>query len=356
MPFALLFILFLGLGTSVAAETALPGDVLYPVKVNVNEEVQGWLAVSDLSEVKLQAKLVERRLDEAEKLAIEGNLNADVQAQLESNFKAYSDRVSEKIAALQADGKAEVALEATSEFESSLRAHESILARFREEAEAEMRSSVEGILNHVRVNADAASRWREESEVELGNKAKGMTQTDAGLKAKAELEVAAEGKQKAAFNKIEEVRRFIEQNEAELSAEAEAQAEARLTAADHLMVEGKASLEAKAFAEAFVQFQRAHRKAQEAKALVKTLLDLFELEAEVESEVEGEAEIESESDVKADDREEKEERQARPGSSEENIQLEGEVELNGQAEVESNEEGSSGSSQVEGGARVELQF
>src|SRR3989338_6897994 len=44
MPIVLIIALVFGGSASFAAEQALPGDTLYPVKVNVNEEVRGLLA------------------------------------------------------------------------------------------------------------------------------------------------------------------------------------------------------------------------------------------------------------------------------------------------------------------------
>src|SRR3989338_3749649 len=46
MAIALLIALFVGGGTSLAAENSLPGDPLYHVKVGINEEVRGWLSLS----------------------------------------------------------------------------------------------------------------------------------------------------------------------------------------------------------------------------------------------------------------------------------------------------------------------
>src|SRR3989338_6446139 len=47
MTIALIIALLIGGGTSFAAEGAVPGDVLYPVKVNINEEIRGVVAFSD---------------------------------------------------------------------------------------------------------------------------------------------------------------------------------------------------------------------------------------------------------------------------------------------------------------------
>ena len=46
MPLALIAILFVGGGVSFAAQGSIPGDFLYPVKVNVTEKIEGVLSLS----------------------------------------------------------------------------------------------------------------------------------------------------------------------------------------------------------------------------------------------------------------------------------------------------------------------
>src|SRR5437763_954383 len=61
-------IVLFGGGISYAAQGALPGEALYPVKVNVTEKVLGWLKVSASSKTAFEMSLAETRLQEAEKL------------------------------------------------------------------------------------------------------------------------------------------------------------------------------------------------------------------------------------------------------------------------------------------------
>jgi len=78
MPILLVIALLVTGGASVAAESSLPGDVLYPVKINVTENVKSMLALSDESEAKLHSELAAKRIEEAEALAAESRLDADV--------------------------------------------------------------------------------------------------------------------------------------------------------------------------------------------------------------------------------------------------------------------------------------
>jgi len=61
--------MFGGGGVSYAAEGAVPGDALYPIKVGINEEVRDIVALTPEAKADWESRLVERRLEEAEKLA-----------------------------------------------------------------------------------------------------------------------------------------------------------------------------------------------------------------------------------------------------------------------------------------------
>src|SRR3989344_5060788 len=97
MPILIAILIALGGGVSFAAEKALPGDALYPVKVNVTEQVRGFATLDARAKVEWEATLAERRLKEAEDLAAEGKLDSETRARLEANFKAHADRVQLRI-------------------------------------------------------------------------------------------------------------------------------------------------------------------------------------------------------------------------------------------------------------------
>src|ERR1043166_10145599 len=90
----------LGAGASIAAQTSLPGDALYGVKVNVNEEVREAMAFSDEGKASIEADRAEERLKEAEELSVSASVSADVRAQIEANFKAFADRAEARMTAL----------------------------------------------------------------------------------------------------------------------------------------------------------------------------------------------------------------------------------------------------------------
>lgn len=253
-------VLVVGGGTSFAAESSLPGDALYKVKVGVNEEVRAALAVSDEAKAHLAADLAERRLEEAAMLAARGRLSAETQAEIEARFKTHLDKFEKSANKLTAKGRAKSAAELSSNLEASLKAHGQILNSFKLDAETDAKTAVQvktlPLVKAIQVGLGTVERTRVDAETEVSTEAK------------ADVEAAAEGKLKAATNKIAEVRAQIERTRGSVSASTTAEAEARLKLAEEAVIKGKAKLEADAFAEAFASFDRAHRLAREAQILI----------------------------------------------------------------------------------------
>lgn len=90
---SLVLVVLVGTGTAFAAEGSLPGDILYPVKININERVETALALSTRAKVEVNTKLAQRRIAEVETLALRGTLDATTTAQAEENFDYHMARV-----------------------------------------------------------------------------------------------------------------------------------------------------------------------------------------------------------------------------------------------------------------------
>lgn len=258
MTILLIISLMFGSGMGLAAEKALPGDSLYPVKIGFNEEVRGWLSISEEAKANWEVERVQKRLEEAELMASQGSLDAETRAVIEANFQAQSEKVKDRIAKFENKDNFNAAVGVSSNFEVALRAHERILARLLdEETDSVLKVEIKPIKVRVDSEAISAKKSREDSEDKIS------------AKVRVDIQSAAEGKLKAAENKIEEVEKFIENMESNLGAEATVQAKAQLTLANQTVVEGRAKLESKAYGDAFVLFQKAIRIAQEAKLLAQ---------------------------------------------------------------------------------------
>lgn len=87
---AAVMILVLGGGSlSYAAEYALPGDTLYPVKIYVNEEVHGALVLSPEARASWATKRAERRIKEAKTLAAAGRLTPEASTTIITAFNTH---------------------------------------------------------------------------------------------------------------------------------------------------------------------------------------------------------------------------------------------------------------------------
>lgn len=99
--FAGIFALFLFVGVPFIAEHTLPGDVLYPVKIQFNEELRSSLAISPYAKVAWETERLERRISEARLLASEGKLTSETETQVAEAVKTHSDAAQREIDTLR---------------------------------------------------------------------------------------------------------------------------------------------------------------------------------------------------------------------------------------------------------------
>lgn len=129
VPLALVFMVVIGTtGTAYAAQGALPGDILYPIKVNVTEKIEVAAASNPVAKAQVHAVLAQRRAEEAEVLASQGRLDATTSAQLAETLVAEastSEQISQQIAATDPGTAAEIQIQLS----SALEAHSDIIAR-----------------------------------------------------------------------------------------------------------------------------------------------------------------------------------------------------------------------------------
>ncbi len=288
MPIALMLILLLGGGTTVAASGALPGDTLYSVKINVNENVERLLAVNAEARAGVEARLASRRIEEAEKLGSENRLDDEKRTDIAAQFAARAEKVHEAVLALKAEGDSSAAASVSSDFEASLDAHRGLLvalsAREISNEAAPASAAISLRATEDGINTKSASFAGKAKGVdlvgvldfELSRVREGRASFEADLKKdeqnadtsiRAEVKLGAEGALRAAGNKISEVERFIGAK-ADVRAEVKAEADAKLALAKTDLEAGKEKIEAKRYAEAFALAKKAQRRAQEAQLMV----------------------------------------------------------------------------------------
>lgn len=92
---AFLLILTITTSTVSAAEGALPGDILYPIKVKLTEEVRTSLTFSPEKKAAWEVERAERRIEEATRLAVEDTLDDTVRTELNAHAEAHIVRAEE---------------------------------------------------------------------------------------------------------------------------------------------------------------------------------------------------------------------------------------------------------------------
>ena len=108
--YAVLFIT-LSLSTTMvfAAEQALPGDLLYTVKTKVNEKVErAFVPSSPIRLAQFETKLVERRLQEAEKLDEDFEFKDDVKKIVRDEIEKQADKAEKAVAKVRIAREASV--------------------------------------------------------------------------------------------------------------------------------------------------------------------------------------------------------------------------------------------------------
>jgi hypothetical protein len=138
-----LILVITGSGISVAANSSLPGDVLYPVKRKVNERVKGFFAFSHEDKAQLEVVLASERLEEAEKLHADAHLSSTTEARLEEDFENHIQTYNNEVDILKKNKDEKNAQAAHTVFETSLKNHQKILKMFAGQKEQEQSKETE---------------------------------------------------------------------------------------------------------------------------------------------------------------------------------------------------------------------
>lgn len=255
-------------GTAAAAENTVPGDLLYPVKININEEVRSALSLTPQSKVNWDNRRAERRLEETEKLANENKLTTTTSNMLAEKFEEFSNKASVRIEKLQANGKltAEQVQNIKENFEVAIKAHDEVLSRIQEREQE--KTKLDPIINSLHNQASSTIKERIKNELRLVEENSSST-----------LKIVAENRKNAANNKISEVEKFITENTDKTSAENKTMATKKLDESRALIVSGDTLYNENKYGEAIIKYTDAHRTAQEAK---KYISSSFRLEKRID--------------------------------------------------------------------------
>lgn len=157
--FAVVALLTSSVGVSYAAEGALPGDLLYPIKVSVNEPIAGAMAVSSSAKATWAASVAGERVKEAAMLAAEGRLAPNEQVALQSNFDAHAQIAIDAISS-QSAASPDSSTEAAVRFDAQLSEYQRVLGQIAQATHSDVTTLANSIqekhaaLALVRANAE----------------------------------------------------------------------------------------------------------------------------------------------------------------------------------------------------------
>ncbi len=251
-PAALSLFLIVGVGTTYAAEQALPGEALYGVKIHINESVLGSFAISHAAQADWNTELVTRRLEEAETLFAEDRLTPVARSQIESQIILTGAKFDESVSELaKTEGETAVAA-AQSNLEASLSGHVQVLTALAIDA-PESEDALKPILDTVRVQAKAAQTARTTAEARVT-----AAQSDDGTKD--DVKAAAIVKKEAATEALVTVRAKVSasKNSAKTSSSTRAAGTSAFDA-QQTISEGDQKLKKGDYGRAFSRFQAAIR-------------------------------------------------------------------------------------------------
>ncbi|MCX6757598.1 MAG: DUF5667 domain-containing protein [Candidatus Nomurabacteria bacterium] len=135
IPFIIALIIGLTGSTASIAEKAIPGDFLYGVKVHINEPVAGIFSLTKEEKTEWKERLVERRLDEAQKLISNNNFDEKVRVELENKINNQIEDFNKSVSELALQkNKSTNSSNLNIRFQASLDAYNNIFGKLNNKA------------------------------------------------------------------------------------------------------------------------------------------------------------------------------------------------------------------------------
>lgn len=188
MPIAVILLsVMVGAGTLFAAESSIPGDILYPVKVRVTETLRAKLTTDAEARADWEIERAGRRAMEAEELTAEGELNVEARARVEEQIDAHLETAHSVAEELEAKGNTNASERVESNIEQYLEAKATVLENLGIDLDEEIESDVEA-------EADAEASSEVEASAEEANEKDGDDEDEA-LEEDEEAEEEGEGEE-----------------------------------------------------------------------------------------------------------------------------------------------------------------
>ena len=116
----------------IGASTALPGDILYPVKTKIIEPAKGVFATTPESKLSYQENLMQTRLNEIDTLTKENKLNDQVITEVNQAITTQADQFDTAVLNVEQTGNTALANEKSKDLVNELQRREHILRMTKE--------------------------------------------------------------------------------------------------------------------------------------------------------------------------------------------------------------------------------
>lgn len=120
-------IILSGTGVALAAQHALPGDLLYPVKTQLDEKVIALTLFSDQAKAEYDINLAQLRLEEAETVAAQNKLNDQSGQEVATLLSAHLGDIQNRILSLESKEDTRLALEIKLNLDTIIKTHQKII-------------------------------------------------------------------------------------------------------------------------------------------------------------------------------------------------------------------------------------
>lgn len=253
-------------GTVAFAEKAVPGDLLYGIKTSVTEPVAGIFALTKEEKTEWQERLVERRLEEAQKLASKGNLSETTRVSLETEIKNKIDEfnVNAKELALQKNQDINSS-DLNIRLQASLKAYQNVLGNLSNETniDAGTKQETDKLLSALAEYNDKVKNDHVSLESNVGVNSENGT-----AESTTPSDNSALGKQNAAVSILNSTKLAYQREKVNLSANIQSQIDNKFALAETALEAGKAFMTTSDYTNATAKFQSAISSTNEAKLLM----------------------------------------------------------------------------------------
>lgn len=191
-------VVIIGSGTSFAAQGSLPGDFLYPVRVNFNEEIKA-VFLSDIRRPVYEIERLKTRVEEAKTLIAQDRMSDDIRNKIAVKVNSHISNVKKEVDGLTKNGDLKTAFEISNVLETSLKESESAISEELVGKEDAVEKELSSVKDIIRESREILTIARENAEEQIL-----VQQTDDDS-----IKTIAEAKRQSVRKELDEINKEI---------------------------------------------------------------------------------------------------------------------------------------------------